>query len=57
VDQLAAAKHADIESLPDGRMEYRFGELEAELRDVESHRSGVDVRAYDVGKTVFDSSE
>ncbi|MGA2763232.1 MAG: hypothetical protein ABSG17_07700 [Spirochaetia bacterium] len=34
---------------------YRFAEVERELADLEAYRKNVDVRRYDVGKTVFDS--
>ena len=57
IDELASAKRAEIEKLESGALRYRFAELAEEIQDVEKYRSGVDVKQYDVGKTVFDSAE
>jgi hypothetical protein len=57
IDELAAAKRAEVEAGEGGRQQYRFTELAEEIKDLERYRASVDLERYDVGKTVFDSAE
>ena len=58
LDRLAAALKAEPVSLEkEGLFAYRFPELQRELADLEAFRRGIDVKRYEVGKTVFDSGQ
>ena len=56
LERIAAALKAEPVPLErEGEFAYRFTELERQLADLERFRKGIDVRRYQVGKTVFDS--
>ena len=56
LEKIAAALKADPLPLQkEGEFVYRFKDLERQLADLEAFRKGIDVRRYEVGKTVFDS--
>ena len=55
LDRLAAALKAEPVPLDKGQFAYKFSEIEREMADVETFRKGIDLRKFDVGKTVFDS--
>jgi len=56
LERIAAALKAEPVPLErEGEFAYRFTELERQLADLEKFRKGIDVRRYQVGKTVFDS--
>ena len=56
LDRIAAALKADpIPLEKEGMFAYRFKELERQLADLEAFRKGIDLKRYEVGKTVFDS--
>jgi len=56
LDRIAAALKAEpIPLEKEGRFAYRFAEIEREMADLESFRRGIDLRRFEVGKTVFDS--
>lgn len=57
VERFAALKKAEPVQLPGGGFAYRFAELENEMADVEEHRKKVDLKAYEVGKVIFDSGQ
>jgi len=58
LDRIAAALKAEPVPLEkDGLFAYRFPELQRELADLEVFRRGIDVKRYEVGKTVFDSGQ
>ncbi|MGA2640310.1 MAG: hypothetical protein ABSG21_05290 [Spirochaetia bacterium] len=58
LDRIAAALKAEPVPLEkEGIFAYRFPELERELADLEAFRRGIDIKRYDVGKTVFDSGK
>jgi hypothetical protein len=57
VDRFAALKAAEPVRQEDGSFRYRFAELERQAADVEQHRSKVDLKSFEVGKTVFDSGQ
>ena len=54
--RIAAALKADPVPLEKRRaFAYRFKELERQIADLESFRKAIDLKRYEVGKTVFDS--
>jgi hypothetical protein len=56
LDRIAAALKADpIPLEKEGMFAYRFKELERQLADLEAFRRSIDLKRYEVGKTVFDS--
>jgi hypothetical protein len=56
VERLAAAMSAEpIVQDQEGVFAYRFTEIEREMSDLASHRDSVDLKRYELGKTVFDS--
>jgi hypothetical protein len=56
LDRIAASLKAEpIPLEKEGQFAYRFKDLERELADLEAFRKGIDVKRYEVGKTVFDS--
>ncbi len=58
LDRIAAALKADPVPLEkEGMFAYRFKELERQVADLEAFRKGVDLKRYEVGKTVFDSGK
>jgi hypothetical protein len=58
LDRIAASLKADpIPLEKEGLFAYRFKELERELADLEAFRKGIDLKRYEVGKTVFDSGQ
>ena len=58
LDRIAASLKADpIPQEKEGLFAYRFKELERELADIEAFRKGIDLKRYEVGKTVFDSGQ
>jgi hypothetical protein len=58
IDRLAASLGAEpIVLEKQGAFAYRFKELERQLADLEDYRRNVDLRRYEVGKTVFDSGQ
>jgi hypothetical protein len=58
IDRLAAELKAEpIVLEKEGTFAYRFAELERQQGDLERFRSGIDVKKYAVGKTVFDSGQ
>jgi hypothetical protein len=58
LDRIAAALKADPIPLErEGMFAYRFKELERQLADLEAYRRGIDLKRYEVGKTVFDSGK
>jgi hypothetical protein len=57
IDRFAALKSAEPVQLPDGRFSYDFKELEREMADAREYRKNIDLKSFEVGKTVFDSGE
>ena len=58
IDRLAASMKAEpIAQEKEGTFAYRFAELERELADLEEFRRNVDLKRYELGKTVFDSGQ
>ena len=57
VKKLAAFKTAEPVQLADGSFAYAFSELEREIADLEDYRGKVDLKSYEVGKTVFDTGQ
>jgi hypothetical protein len=58
IDRLAAELKAEpIVQEKEGTFAYHFAELERQLSDLQAFRSGIDLKKYAVGKTVFDSGE
>jgi hypothetical protein len=58
IERLAAEQRAEpLEQGPGGAFAWRFAELERQQQDLAQFRSGIDVKKYAVGKTVFDSGE
>jgi hypothetical protein len=57
VRRFAALKSAEPVQQADGAFAYRFTELERELADVEEYRKKVDLKSFEVGKTIFDSGQ
>ncbi len=58
LERLAAAMKAEpIVQEKEGVFAYRFTELEREMADLSGYRSAVDLKRYEVGKTVFDSGK
>ncbi len=56
VDRLAASMGAEpIVQEQEGAFAYRFKELEREMSDIASYRNNVNLKQYELGKTVFDS--
>jgi hypothetical protein len=41
----------------EGVFAYRFAELEREIADLAAVRSSIDLKRYELGKTVFDSGK
>ncbi len=57
VERLAAAFKAEpIPKDKEGQFAYRFTDLERQLADLEKFRSSIDLRRYDLGKTIFDTA-
>ncbi len=57
VERLAAAFKAEpIPKGKEGEFAYRFTDLERQLGDLEKFRSSIDLRRYDLGKTIFDTA-
>jgi hypothetical protein len=57
VERFAALKSAEPVRQPDGSFRYRFAELERQAADLDAHRKKVDLKSFEVGKTVFDSGQ
>ena len=57
IQRLAATVSGEPVPLPDGSFAYRFPELEKEMADLREYRSKVDVKSFEVGKTVFDTDQ
>lgn len=58
VERLAAAFHAEPVPLEGGTgFAYRFAELERQMTDLQNFRGSIDLRQYEVGKTIFDSGQ
>ncbi len=57
VKGLAALKGAEPVQLADGSFGYDFAELKREVADLADFRRKVDVKSFEVGKTVFDSGQ
>jgi hypothetical protein len=57
IDRFAALKAAEPVQMPDGSFIYRFPELKREIADLEEYRKKVDLKSFEVGKTVFDSGQ
>jgi hypothetical protein len=56
LERIAASLKAEpIPLEKEGQFAYRFADLEREIADLESFRKGIDLKGYEVGKTVFDS--
>lgn len=54
---FAAVKHADVEDIGDGHFLYKFPEVEREQKDIARLRSSIDVKDFDIGKTIYDSGD
>jgi len=57
IEELAAAKRAEVEQTSGGSYRYALTELGAEIEDTNRYRESVDTSKLDVGGTVFDSAE
>jgi hypothetical protein len=58
VERFAAAMGAEpIVQEQAGVFAYRFKELERQIGDVTQFRNGIDLRQYEIGKTIFDSGK
>jgi hypothetical protein len=57
IDRFAALKSAEPVRLADGRFSYDFKEVEREMADAREYRKKIDLKSFEVGKTVFDSGE
>jgi hypothetical protein len=58
IERLAAAMRAEpIVQEKEGVFAYRFAELEREIADLAAVRSSIDLKRYELGKTVFDSGK
>jgi len=56
LDRIAAALRAEPIPLDkEGQFAYRFAEIERQMSDLEAFRRGIDLKRFEVGKTVFDS--
>jgi len=56
LDRLAAAFRAEPIPLDkEGQFAYRFAEVERQVSDLEAFRRGIDLKRFEVGKTIFDS--
>lgn len=54
---FAAFKHADVEDIGDGNYLYKFNEVEREQKDIARLRSMIDVKEFDIGRTIYDSGD
>ena len=55
-DRLAASMGAEpLAKEKEGTFAYKFSEIERQVADLEDYRRKIDLRNYEVGKTVFDS--
>ncbi len=57
IDRFAAQKGAEPVPLSNGSFSYDFKELEREMADAEEYRKKIDLKSFEVGKTVFDSGK
>jgi hypothetical protein len=58
IDRLAASMGAEpIAKQEAGTFVYKFTELERQIADLEDYRRKVDLKSYEVGKTIFDSGQ
>ncbi len=56
VDRLAASMGAEpLVKDKEGTFAYRFSEIERQVADLEDYRRKIDLKNYEVGKTIFDS--
>ncbi len=56
LERMAASLKAEPIPLDkEGQFAYRFAEIERQMSDLEAFRKGIDLKRYEVGKTVFDS--
>jgi hypothetical protein len=56
LDRLAASMGAEpLVKEKEGTFAYKFSEIERQIADLEDYRRKIDLKSYDVGRTVFDS--
>ena len=56
VDRLAASMGAEpVVKEKEGTFAYKFSEIERQVADLEDYRRKIDLKNYEVGKTIFDS--
>lgn len=56
VDRLAASMGAEpLVKEEEGTFAYKFPELERQIADLEDYRRKIDLKSYEVGRTIFDS--
>jgi len=56
LDRIAAALRAEPIPLDkEGQFAYRFAEIERQMSDLEAFRRRIDLKRFEVGKTIFDS--
>ncbi len=55
--RFAAFKHADVEDIGEGNYLFKFPEVEREQKDIARLRSSIDIKEFDIGRTIYDSGE
>jgi hypothetical protein len=58
IDRLAASMGAEpLVKEKEGTFAYKFPELERQIADLEDYRRKIDLKSFEVGKTIFDSGK
>jgi hypothetical protein len=57
IERFAAFRHAEPVAMGKDAFSYRFVDLEREMADLEDYRRTVDLKRFEIGKTVFDSGQ
>jgi hypothetical protein len=58
IDRLAASMGAEpLVKEKEGTFAYKFSELERQIADLEDYRRKIDLKSYEVGRTIFDSGQ
>jgi hypothetical protein len=58
IDRLAASMGAEpLVKEKEGTFAYRFSEIERQVADMEDYRKKIDLKNYEIGRTIFDSGQ
>jgi hypothetical protein len=57
IKKFVGEKYGDVETMGENAYMYKLPELQRQINDVRAYRDSIDLSAYDVGETVFDSGE